>query len=90
VLGALQRKFRIPDERMATRLADVGNTVGSALPLALEAALREGRARPDDRVLLSGFGVGLSWATALVTWPEGAVVIGGPHPQPLPLTGEGS
>jgi 3-oxoacyl-[acyl-carrier-protein] synthase-3 len=74
VLDALQRKFRIPPERMVRRLRDVGNTVGSALPLALEAALREGRVHPGDLVLLSGFGVGLSWATALMTWGDQTVI----------------
>jgi len=40
-------------------VADGGNTVGSTIPIALEPLLDE---RPR-RILISGFGVGLSWAT---------------------------
>jgi 3-oxoacyl-[acyl-carrier-protein] synthase-3 len=69
VLSALQRKFRVAPERMAYRLADVGNTVGSATPLALQAALLAGKVRPGARVLVAGFGVGLSWAVGLLVWP---------------------
>lgn len=74
VLNALQRSLSIPPERMARRLADVGNTVGSSVPLALEAALRAGRIDRGQRVMLVGYGVGLSWAAALITWGDRTVL----------------
>ena len=38
------------------------------LPLALDEAMQEGRVKPDDLVVLSGFGAGLAWGTALMRW----------------------
>jgi 3-oxoacyl-[acyl-carrier-protein] synthase-3 len=47
-------------------MAEVGNLVSSSIPVALRMALDEERARPGDRVLLCGFGVGFSYGSALV------------------------
>jgi 3-oxoacyl-[acyl-carrier-protein] synthase-3 len=65
-LDSLTRLLRLPPEKVYRNLARVGNTVSASIPIALEDARREGRVGPGDKVLLSGFGVGLSWATALV------------------------
>lgn len=65
-LDTLERRLRIPPEKNFRNIADVGNLVSASIPVALDEALSRGRARPGDLVLLSGFGVGLSWATALV------------------------
>ena len=45
-----------------------GNTSAGSIPLALDEAYRLGRVRPGSRVLLCGFGAGLTWGTALVQW----------------------
>jgi 3-oxoacyl-[acyl-carrier-protein] synthase-3 len=38
------------------------------MPLALDEAARHGRIRPGDHILMSGFGGGLAWGTAIVKW----------------------
>lgn len=65
-LDTLGRVLRIPAERMYSNLARVGNTVSASIPMALRDAMDEGRAGPGSRVLLCGFGVGMSWASAIV------------------------
>jgi 3-oxoacyl-[acyl-carrier-protein] synthase-3 len=65
-LDALQRVLRIPNQRMFSNLDRVGNTVSASIPMALRDAMDEGRAGPGSRVVLCGFGVGMSWATAIV------------------------
>ena len=45
-----------------------GNTSSSALPLTLDAAVRAGRVKPGDLVLLGTIGGGLTWGTALMRW----------------------
>jgi len=65
-LDSLTRLLRLPPKKVYRNLARVGNTVSASIPIALEDARREGRVGLGDKVLLSGFGVGLSWATALV------------------------
>lgn len=65
-LDSLQRVLGIPQERMYSNLERVGNTVSASIPMALRDAIDEGRAGPGSRVLLCGFGVGMSWASAIV------------------------
>jgi len=65
-LDSLERALKIPPAKVYRKLSDVGNTVSASIPIALRYALDEGRLRPGDLVVLCGFGVGLSWASALV------------------------
>jgi 3-oxoacyl-[acyl-carrier-protein] synthase III len=67
-LEYLQRALKIPSEKMCDYMERIGNTVSASIPLALEQAVGEGRIRHGDRVLLVGFGVGLSWGATIVTW----------------------
>ena len=45
-----------------------GNTSAASIPLALEQCVREGRVERGTRILMSGFGAGLAWGTALMRW----------------------
>ncbi len=65
-LDSLRRTLRIPEGRMYSNLERVGNTVSASIPMALRDAVDEGRVGPGSRVLLCGFGVGMSWASAIV------------------------
>jgi 3-oxoacyl-[acyl-carrier-protein] synthase-3 len=58
----------IPRNKVFINLDRYGNTSGGSIPLALDEAVAEGRVKPDDLVMLSGFGAGLSWGTALMRW----------------------
>lgn len=62
---SLTRLLRIPPERVFLNLMDVGNTVSASIPIALKDAMIAGKCPPGSRVVLCGFGAGLSWATAL-------------------------
>ena len=68
VLDSLTRLLRIPPERVFTDLEQLGNTVSSSIPIALSDVLAADLVKPGSRVLISGFGVGLSWASALLAW----------------------
>ena len=59
---------RIPQAKMVYHLETLGNTVSASIPLALEAWLDSGRIEPGHRLILAGFGVGLSWAVCHVVW----------------------
>jgi 3-oxoacyl-[acyl-carrier-protein] synthase-3 len=59
MLESLRDRMKLPPGKVVIDVADGGNTVGSTIPIALEPLLDE---RPR-RILISGFGVGLSWAT---------------------------
>lgn len=68
MLEHLRRKLGIPKEKFELCLELTGNTVSSTIPLALEGALAKGRIWPGARILLAGFGVGLSWAGCVLEW----------------------
>jgi 3-oxoacyl-[acyl-carrier-protein] synthase-3 len=59
MLESLCGRLKLPPEKVVIDVNDCGNTVGSSIPIALEPLLNE----PPARILISGFGVGLSWAT---------------------------
>jgi 3-oxoacyl-[acyl-carrier-protein] synthase-3 len=65
-LDSLAKALRLPSEKMYVRMAEVGNLVSASIPVALRMALDEERVGPGDRVLLCGFGVGLSYGSVLV------------------------
>jgi 3-oxoacyl-[acyl-carrier-protein] synthase-3 len=70
MLENLAKCSRTPLDKMVFHLAEIGNTVSSSIPLALEAYVESGRIRPGQQLLLAGFGVGLTWAACLVTWGD--------------------
>jgi 3-oxoacyl-[acyl-carrier-protein] synthase-3 len=65
-LDSLRHALKIPVEKMVDELAETGNLVSASIPVAFSRAMESGRAKPGQLVLLCGFGVGLSWGTALV------------------------
>jgi 3-oxoacyl-[acyl-carrier-protein] synthase III len=68
IIAAAAAKLGIEDARIATVLAHTGNTSAASIPLALADAAASGRLAPGDRVLLTGFGAGMTWASAVLEW----------------------
>jgi 3-oxoacyl-[acyl-carrier-protein] synthase-3 len=65
------RRLGIPPKKVISNIDRYGNTSAASIPLALCDALEEGRLKSGDRVVLVGFGAGLTWAAAVVHWqPE--------------------
>jgi len=62
-LDSLVKVLGIDYGKVHLNLAMVGNTVSASIPICLADAVRQGRLRAGDHVLVSGFGVGLSYAT---------------------------
>jgi 3-oxoacyl-[acyl-carrier-protein] synthase-3 len=61
-------KLGVPFEKAAMVLETTGNTSAASIPLALADALDAGRVQDGDLVLLTGFGAGMTWASAVVRW----------------------
>jgi 3-oxoacyl-[acyl-carrier-protein] synthase III len=66
VLDSLSRLLRLPEEKVYRNLSRIGNTVSASIPLALADARVSGQLKSPATVLLCGFGVGLSWGSAVV------------------------
>ncbi len=66
MLDTLQKKLGLDDAIVPRRYELIGNTVSSTIPFVIEQELAAGRLPSGSRAILLGFGVGLSWAGALV------------------------
>ncbi|MCP5264687.1 MAG: ketoacyl-ACP synthase III [Burkholderiaceae bacterium] len=66
ILQATARKLGIPGERVVTTLDRHANTSAASVPLALDAAVRDGRIVSGHKVLLEGVGGGFTWGASLV------------------------
>lgn len=68
IINAATEQLGIPDERVFNNLHRYGNTSAGSIPLALDEAFQAGRIHRGDTLLMSGFGAGLTWGTALFRW----------------------
>jgi 3-oxoacyl-[acyl-carrier-protein] synthase-3 len=62
-------RLSIPIERAAIVIDRYGNTSSASIPLALVDAIDSGRVHSGDNILLTGFGAGMTWASAVLRWP---------------------
>ncbi|MDR0735769.1 MAG: ketoacyl-ACP synthase III [Zoogloeaceae bacterium] len=68
----IRKKLKLPEEKTPSTLRDFGNTSGASLPVTMTARLCEALESGRRRLLLCGFGIGLSWGSCLME-TEGAV-----------------
>jgi 3-oxoacyl-[acyl-carrier-protein] synthase-3 len=68
IINAAIDVLHISRQRVFSNLDRYGNTSAGSVPLAIDEAVAEGRLRRDTLVVLSGFGSGLTWGTALMRW----------------------
>jgi 3-oxoacyl-[acyl-carrier-protein] synthase III len=68
MLEAIMASLDLPMEKTVTTLESYGNTAAASIPLTLQKAWEGGRLKEGDRVMLCGFGGGLSWGAALFNW----------------------
>jgi len=68
IIDAAARRMGLPIERVAINIDQYGNTSSASIPIALEEAIRKGRVKNGDNVLLAGFGSGLTWGATLMKW----------------------
>jgi 3-oxoacyl-[acyl-carrier-protein] synthase-3 len=68
IIDAAGNRLGIPAERTLVNIDRYGNTSAASIPLVLAEAADDGRLQPGDLVLLSGFGAGLTWGSALLQW----------------------
>ncbi|MCO4099392.1 ketoacyl-ACP synthase III [Gemmatimonas sp.] len=68
----IRKKLGLPPEKVPSTLHDFGNTSGASIPVTMTVRIRDELLTRRHRVLMSGFGIGLSWGTALVEI-EGAI-----------------
>ncbi len=68
ILDATARKLGIAPDKVVVTVQDHGNTSAASVPLALDRAVRDGRIKRGDLVLLEAMGGGFTWGASLVRW----------------------
>ena len=68
IIEAAAKRLNLPPEKVFTNVQKYGNTSGASVPLAIDEAVREGRLKKDDIVVVVGFGAGLTWAANVIKW----------------------
>jgi len=62
------RKLQIPIEKVARNIDRFGNTTAASIPIALDEAVKNGRVKTGDIIVLTAFGSGYTWASAVIRW----------------------
>ena len=68
IIQATARRLDMPMERVIVTVQEHGNTSAASVPLALDVAVRDGRIKRGDLLLLEAFGGGFTWGSALVRY----------------------
>ncbi|MCL4456566.1 MAG: ketoacyl-ACP synthase III [Nitrospirae bacterium] len=68
IIQATASRLGLSMDKVVVNLDRYGNTSAASIPIALDEAVRTGRIRKDDYILLEAFGGGLTWASALIKW----------------------
>jgi 3-oxoacyl-[acyl-carrier-protein] synthase III len=68
MVDTIYRALGVPPEKTFYFMEQVGNVAGASSPLLLAEALRQGQIRPGDKVVVVGFGNGLSWGAVAIEW----------------------
>ncbi len=68
IIDASAKKLGIDPDKIVVTLEDHGNTSAASIPLALDQAVRDGRVKRGDLIMLEAMGGGFTWGASLVRW----------------------
>ena len=68
IIDSTAKKLGMSEERVVLTVEKHANTSAASIPLALDTAVRDGRIKRGDLVLLEAMGGGLTWGAGLVRW----------------------
>jgi 3-oxoacyl-[acyl-carrier-protein] synthase-3 len=68
IINATAKRLQMPMERVILTVQEHGNTSAASVPMALDTAIRDGRIKRGDLLLLEAFGGGFTWGASLVRY----------------------
>ncbi len=68
IIQSVAKRLRLADEKFPISLDHCGNISAGSVPILLDEMNRKGLLQRGDKIILSGFGAGLTWGTALLEW----------------------
>lgn len=67
ILNRIIKALNLPKDKVIIDIEEVGNTASSSIPIAIKRAMQNGVLKTGNKILIAGFGIGLSWSGTLVT-----------------------
>ena len=64
----IQKKFKWSDDQVYNNIQKYGNTTAASIPIALTEAWEKGKLKSGDNLVLSAFGSGFTWGSAIIKW----------------------
>jgi 3-oxoacyl-[acyl-carrier-protein] synthase-3 len=68
IIAMAAKRLKLPMERFAVNLEEYGNTSAGSVPIALCESIEKGQVGPGHKVVMVGFGAGLTWAAVALQW----------------------
>ncbi len=68
IIDAVAKRLNLPKERFIVNIDRVGNTSSASIPIAVDEAVRQGKIKEGDKIMIIGFGGGLSWGGFIYEW----------------------
>ncbi|MFG6395602.1 MAG: ketoacyl-ACP synthase III [Lachnospiraceae bacterium] len=68
IVEVISNKLRIPHEKFYMNIDRYGNTSSASIPIALNELNEKGLIKRGDKIILTGFGGGMTWGTMLISW----------------------
>lgn len=68
IIQSVAKRLGEPEEKFPMNMSEYGNTSAASIPILLDEMNKSGRLKRGDKIILSGFGAGLTWAAALLSW----------------------
>jgi len=68
IIESARKDLKIPQEKVFTNLQKYGNTSAASIPIALCEAIEAGRVNANDKLVMVGFGAGLTWGATVIQW----------------------
>ncbi|MBW1713296.1 MAG: ketoacyl-ACP synthase III [Deltaproteobacteria bacterium] len=68
MLQSVAKRLEVPMERLYVTVEKYGNISSASAPIALDEAVRKGCIKKGDKIILTAFGGGLTWGSALIRW----------------------
>jgi 3-oxoacyl-[acyl-carrier-protein] synthase-3 len=68
MIEAVAERLGFPMEKIVINIAEYGNTSAASIPIALDEAVRAGRVKRGDLILMSAMGAGITWGTVVLRW----------------------
>ncbi len=68
IVEAVAKRLDEPMEKFPMNLQEYGNTSSASIPILLDELNREGKLKPGQKLVLAGFGAGLTWGASIIEW----------------------